>query len=358
MQTYNIAIIGGGPGGIAAAVESVICKIDGVVLCEKGENHSTTIRKFYKDNKRVDKDYKGKKVDLNGNIYFMDGTKESTLDLFDKILATNNIDVRFKTEIESVSKIHSESEGDIFRLHCTSGDELNARFVVISIGKMGVPNKPSYPIPLEIRDKVFFNANSINHNEKVLIVGGGNSAVEYAYFLAEKNDATLNYRRAEFSRINDTNRDMLFKSIDSGKLKTKLGIDIVSLEAVDRKPKVHFTDGSSEIFDKIVYAIGGVAPIDFLKKCNLELDDAGVPIVSQSCESSVKNIFVAGDLLFKSGGSIASALNNGFDIVEEISRRIQVDSANMAQNLAQNLGENSQNLAQNLQNPHDSQNLA
>ena len=321
MKIHNIAIIGGGPGGIAAAVESVICKIDDVILCEKGENHSTTIRKFYKDNKRVDKDYKGKKVDLNGNIYFMDGTKESTLDLFDKILATNHIDIRFKTEIESVS-----SENGIFTLHCTSGDELKARFVVISIGKMGVPNKPSYPIQLEIRDKVFFNANAINQNEKVLIVGGGNSAVEYAYFLAEKNDATLNYRRSEFSRINDANREMLFKSIDSGKLKTKLGIDIESLESCDiegtKKPKVNFTDGTSEVYDKIVYAIGGVAPIDFLKKCNLELDDAGVPIISDSCESSVKNIFVAGDLLFKNGGSIASALNNGFDIVNEIRKRL------------------------------------
>lgn len=318
MKIYNIAIIGGGPGGIAAAVESVICKIDDVILCEKGENHSTTIRKFYKDNKRVDKDYRGKKVDLNGNIYFMDGTKESTLDLFDKILATNNIDVRFRSEIESVSK-----DGEIFTLHSNSGDEIKARFVVISIGKMGVPNKPSYAIPLEIKNKVFFNANSINHNEKVLIVGGGNSAVEYAYFLSEKNDATINYRRSEFSRINDTNKELLFKAIDSGKLKAKLGIDITSLEAQDGKPKVNFTDGSSEVYDKIVYAIGGVAPIDFLKKCNLELDSAGVPIVSPSCESSVKNLFVAGDLLFKSGGSIASALNNGFDIVNEIYKRIE-----------------------------------
>lgn len=318
MKIYNIAIIGGGPGGIAAAVESVICKIDDVILCEKGENHSTTIRKFYKDNKRVDKDYRGKKVDLNGNIYFMDGTKESTLDLFDKILATNNIDVRFRSEIESVSK-----DGEIFTLHSNSGDEIKARFVVISIGKMGVPNKPSYAIPLEIKNKVFFNANSINHNEKVLIVGGGNSAVEYAYFLSEKNDATINYRRSEFSRINDTNKELLFKAIDSGKLKAKLGIDITSLEAQDGKPKVNFTDGSSEVYDKIVYAIGGVAPIDFLKKCNLELDSAGVPIVSPSCESSVKNLFVAGDLLFKSGGSIASALNNGFDIVNEICKRIE-----------------------------------
>ena len=318
MKIYNIAIIGGGPGGIAAAVESVICKIDDVILCEKGENHSTTIRKFYKDNKRVDKDYRGKKVDLNGNIYFMDGTKESTLDLFDKILATNNIDVRFRSEIESVSK-----DGEIFTLHSNSGDEIKARFVVISIGKMGVPNKPSYAIPLEIKNKVFFNANSINHNEKVLIVGGGNSAVEYAYFLSEKNDATINYRRSKFIRINDTNKELLFKAIDSGKLKAKLGIDITSLEAQDGKPKVNFTDGSSETYDKIVYAIGGVAPIDFLKKCNLELDSAGVPIVSPSCESSVKNLFVAGDLLFKSGGSIASALNNGFDIVNEICKRIE-----------------------------------
>lgn len=318
MKIYNIAIIGGGPGGIAAAVESVALGIDDVILLEKGENHSTTIRKFYKDNKRVDKDYKGQKVDLNGNIYFVDGTKETTLDLFDKILATNNIDVRFKNEVDNV-----KPEGDIFKIRTTSGDEISARYVVISIGKMGVPNKPSYPIPLEIRNRVFFNANSINQNEKVLIVGGGNSAVEYAYFLAEKNDATLNYRRSEFSRINETNKEMLDKSIESGKLKTKLGIDITSLESENGLPKVNFTDGSSEVFDKIVYAIGGVAPIDFLKKCNLELDSSGVPIVNQSCESSIKNIFVAGDLLFKSGGSIAYALNNGFDIVTEINKRIK-----------------------------------
>ena len=127
-----------------------------------------------------------------------------------------------------------------------------------------------------------------------------------------------------FFKINDTNKDLLNKSIQEGKLKTKLGIDIVGLEVDNNKPKVNFTDGSTEVFDKIIYAIGGVAPIDFLKKCGLELDSAGVPLVSDSCESSVKNIFVAGDLLFKSGGSIASALNNGFNIVTEIHKRIKV----------------------------------
>ena len=88
-EIYDIAIIGGGPGGIGSAVESVILGIKDVILFEKGENHSTTIRKFYKENKRVDKDYKGQKVELNGNIYFCDGTKESTLDLFDEIKGDN-----------------------------------------------------------------------------------------------------------------------------------------------------------------------------------------------------------------------------------------------------------------------------
>lgn len=318
MKIYNIAIIGAGPGGIAAAVESVELGINDVVLLEKGENHSNTIRQFYKDNKRVDKDYKGQKVDLNGNIYFVDGTKESTLDMFDKILANNNIDVRFKNDVDNITK-----DGDNFRVRTTNGSEIVARFVVISIGKMGVPNKPSYPIPQEIKNRVFFNANSIEQGEKVLIVGGGNSAVEYAYLIAEKNNATLNYRRREFARINDTNKDILNKSIESEKLKTRLGIDIESLDSENGLPKVNFTDGSSEVFDKIVYAIGGVAPIDFLKKCNLDLDEYGVPVVNRACESSIKNIFVTGDLLFKSGGSIASALNDGFNVVTEIHKRIK-----------------------------------
>ena len=103
-EIYDIAIIGGGPGGIASAVESVILGINNVVLFEKGENHSTTIRKFYKDNKRVDKDYKGQKVELNGNIYFCDGTKESTLDLFSKIIQENAFEAHFQTEVESIKQ--------------------------------------------------------------------------------------------------------------------------------------------------------------------------------------------------------------------------------------------------------------
>ncbi|PAF50576.1 pyridine nucleotide-disulfide oxidoreductase [Helicobacter sp. 13S00477-4] len=316
-KIYDVAIIGAGPGGIASAVESVIIGIKDTIMFEKGEEHSSTIRKFYKDNKRVDKDYKGQKVELNGNIFFDDGTKESTLELFSEIIQNHNIQTHFKTEIESIKKAQ-----DIFTLTTTDNQIYQARYIVVSIGKMGQPNKPSYKIPITLLKKVAYNINDCKEGEKILVVGGGNSAVEYACYLATITDTTLNYRRNEFNRINDYNAQNLKEIIEQEKLKTKFGIDIEGLEDIEGKIKVLFTDKSSDIFDRVIYAIGGVAPVDFLKKCGIELDANNIPIINEKLESSVKNLFVAGDILFKSGGSIATALNHGHQIIKEIKNRI------------------------------------
>ncbi|WP_026943911.1 NAD(P)-binding domain-containing protein [Helicobacter rodentium] len=316
-EIYDIAIIGGGPGGIASAVESMILGIKDVVLFEKGEGHSTTIRKFYKDKKRVDKDYKGQKVELNGNIYFCDGTKESTLDLFDKIIQENGFEAQFQTEVESIEK-----QGNYFVVHTAKNTTIKAKFIIISIGKMGQPNKPSYPIPTSIKNLVNFNANSCVDGEKILVVGGGNSAVEYACVLSESNPVTLNYRRKEFSRINETNQESLSACFENGKIEPKLGVDIQSLEDKEGKVQVNFTDNTSAIYDRVVYAIGGMAPVDFLRKCGVELDADGVPLIDDKHQSSIQGVYIAGDILYKNGGSIAAALNHGFDIVQEIKRRL------------------------------------
>ena len=108
-KIYDLIVIGAGPGGIGSAVEASIMKIGSILLLEKGENHSQTIRKFYKDGKRVDKDWQGQKVELKGNIQFFDGTKETTIDYFDQLLDREEIDSRFNCEVRKVKK-----EGDIW----------------------------------------------------------------------------------------------------------------------------------------------------------------------------------------------------------------------------------------------------
>ncbi|MDE5591489.1 MAG: NAD(P)-binding domain-containing protein, partial [Helicobacter sp.] len=277
-----------------------------------------TIRKFYKDKKRVDKDYRGQKVELNGNIYFCDGTKESTLDLFDDIIRENYFEVYFQTEVESIQK-----DGEFFVVQTANNNQIKARFIVISIGKMGQPNKPAYPLPSTLKKVINFNANTVQDGERVLVVGGGNSAVEYACVLSQTNSITLNYRRKEFSRINEVNQENLNACLQSQKITPKFGVDIESIEDDEGKPKVYFTDGNHQTFDRIIYAIGGISPVDFLKKAGLELDENGVPIIDANHQSSVNGIYIAGDILFKNGGSIAAALNHGFHIIQSIKARLE-----------------------------------
>lgn len=312
-KVYDLAVIGGGPGGISATVEAKSAGIGSILLIEKGENSSQTIRKFYKEQKRVDKDYKGKVVELEGTVHFSDGTKESTLDLFDKLLDEELIDAHFNSEVEKIKK----NEDGLFQIiTTTSGFE--AKNVVIAIGKMGKPNKPSYKIPPSIKQLVNFNLNKCLSNEKILVVGGGNSAAEYVLHLEKTSNVTLNYRRDKFVRLNDINEKELILADKEEKIRLRLGVDIIGLESEHGKVKVLYEDGFSTIYDRVIYAIGGTTPVDFLKNCGIELDEKDQPIFDENYQTNIKGLYIAGDIAAGSGGSIALALNHSYRIVEHI----------------------------------------
>lgn len=311
MQSYDIVVIGGGPCGIATVVEAKKGGLSRILLLEKGDNHSQTIRKFYKDGKRVDKEYKGMDSDTKGNIEFFDGTKETTLNYFDKLLDEGQFEALFNIEVESVKK-----DGELFNVVTSKGD-FKAKNVVIAIGKMGKPNKPDYKIPPSLMQVVNFNLNSCNNGEKILVVGGGNSAGEYAVELAKFNDVTLCYRKPSFTRLNEINLAAVNASAKEGKLKLRLNTDITELENDGGKVGVSFTDGSKEVFDRLIYAIGGSTPIDFLQKCSINLNDE-TPVLDEHLQTSVKGLFVGGDIASKKGGSIVVALNNAHTIVDYI----------------------------------------
>ena len=317
-KIYDIVIIGGGPGGIGSAIEASAHNIGEILLIEKTENHSNTIRKFYKDNKRVDKDYKGQVTVLQGNVDFYDGTKETTLDYFNNLLDTEKIDSKFNTEVEKV--LRNETSG-LLEIHSSTGI-IRTKNVIVAIGKMGKPNKPSYKIPPSIKPQVNFNLDKCSSNEKILVVGGGNSAAEYAYDLAEQNNnVTLVYRKPEFSRLNTINENLIKKFNGEEKIRLRMATDILSLENEAGKVKVEFDDGYSVLYDRIIYAIGGTTPVDFLKSCGIEVDEDEKPIFDEHHETTAKDVYVAGDIAFKSGGSIAIALNHGYHIVNNILRK-------------------------------------
>ncbi|MEK6659297.1 MAG: NAD(P)-binding domain-containing protein [Campylobacterota bacterium] len=304
---YNLAIIGAGPAGIATAVESYLQGIRDIVLLEKDQNHNSTIRKYYKDNKRVDKDWKGQKVELDGRIYFVDGTKETTLDFFDEILTNHSVELKTHTEVQSIKKRDGYFEVFI------AGGSISAKYVVVTIGRMGKPNKPDYKIPLEIKKRVGYTLDDCGEGEKVLVVGGGDSAIEYAVDLSTKNEVTICYRRESFRRANPTNQNDIANAIAHKELEAMLGVDINSLEDDGGRVRVVFGEREPQIFDRIIYAIGGTTPSAFLANSGIQEQD-GKPVHDENYETNIKGLFVAGDITQESGGSIALGLNHGYAI--------------------------------------------
>lgn len=308
---YELAIIGAGPAGIATAIESYAVGMRDIILLEKDENHNATIRKFYKDNKRVDKDWKGQKIELDGTIYFMDGTKESTLDFFDQLLDHESLELRTHTEVQKIVK---NDEGfEVF----IAGGSIRAKYVVVTIGRMGKPNKPDYKIPLSIKNQIHFTLDGCGSGEKIMVVGGGDSAIEYAVELCDRNEVAICYRRGTFRRANPTNQADIDKAVSNGSIRALLNTEITGLESESGKVKVIFSDDSTELFDRLVYAIGGTTPSGFLQSSGIREED-GKPVHDENYQTNISGLFVAGDITQESGGSIALGLNHGFAIANYI----------------------------------------
>jgi len=310
-KMYQLAIIGAGPAGIAAAVECYLLGMRDIILVEKDENHNATIRKFYKDKKRVDKDWKGQSVELDGNIRFLDGTKESTLDFFDDILEKHSVELKTHTEVQKIVK-----SGDDFEV-MIAGGSVKAKHVVVTIGRMGKPNKPDYKIPAAIKKQVAYTLDGCSEGEKIMVVGGGDSAVEYAVDLCDKNDVTICYRRENFRRANPTNQKDIAEATENGSVRAIMGANILGLEEENGRVKVLLDEGDDECYDRVIYAIGGTTPSAFLTSSGIAIED-GKPVHDENYETNIKELYVAGDITQETGGSIALGLNHGFAIANHI----------------------------------------
>ena len=334
-KVFDIAIIGAGPGGIASIIEAKIAGIEKAIVLEKADNHSDMIRKFYKPGKRVDKDWQGKKFEFIGNVTFEECKKEEYLDQMEQKIQDARVADKFKYN-HHVYGVSKNSDG-IFEIGADHElGIIQAKKVIIAIGRMGKPNKPGYKFPAKIRPRLNFNLDKVQSNEKVLVVGGGDTAGEYAYGLVDMNigcDVTLNYRRAEITRMNPTNKEIVERYFKEGKMKSKLGVDIESVEPFEEdvekgvtppRVKVNYKDGTSDVFDRVVYALGGTSPVDFLKNSKIELNEWGEPLYNEETmeTKNVEGLYTIGDVV-TSQGSIALAFNHAYLAIQDIAKKLK-----------------------------------
>lgn len=254
---YDIIVVGAGPAGISASLRAIEHKLNYLTI-ERDEVGGTVAK------------YPRQKLVMTSPVEFpmygkfkkMQLSKENLLAFWDMVLNRADFNV---TTGEKVEHVETDEKG-IFTV-TTSTNQYRARAVILALGRAGEPRKLG--VKGEDLPKVMYRLIEADHyiNKKILVIGGGDSAVEAAMGLANQkgNQVTLSYRSERFSRIKERNAKRIEEYMKSGKVKV-----IFNSNPVEFKPEsviLEIAGTQQEMPNDFVWIFaGGTPPNAFLKK--------------------------------------------------------------------------------------------
>jgi len=265
----ELVIVGAGPAGLACALQARLSGLEFVVV--EQEEIGGTVAK-YPRRKLV----MTQSVELPGfgrldrELY----TKEELIELWGEVARAMELPIRTGLEFEQVTR---GSDG-IFVVK-TSRGEFRARHVCLALGRRGTPNRLG--VRGEELSKVAYSLlDAQSYRERrILVVGGGDSAIEAALGLAEQqgNRVTLSYRREGFFRIKARNEAHLVQAQADGRLEVLLGSEVESIEADHVNLRVGSSAGARSIRlanDEVFVLAGGKPPHALLERSGVSFDPA------------------------------------------------------------------------------------
>ncbi len=265
---YDVIVVGSGPGGLSAGLEAKRRGLRYVVL-ERGEI-ADTIRKYPRGKFLLAEPVS---VPLYGNIWVSDATKETLLKVWEDIIEKTGVAVQTRQRVVNVVR-----EGRFLRVE-TPDAAFRGRRVVLAMGRRGNPRRLG--VPGEDLGKVIYDVVDMESfaGMKMLVVGGGDSAVESVLGLIQQKgtSVTLSYRGGEFKRVKERNRVKLEKAIQSGAVRTLLNSEV--LEIREREVVLVHDRGEETIpNDVVVVRIGGDPPFKFLEEIGIRIVKKDVPL--------------------------------------------------------------------------------
>jgi thioredoxin reductase (NADPH) len=321
---HDLIIIGAGPGGIALAAEAFASGIDPsqILILEKGPTHNSAIRQLYPEKKLTTANYKGFAARCEGLLCVRDMTKPETLQFFDKIISDYHVNIEFNAEVYGMRRVEG-NDGARFRVESSQG-VYESKVLACAIGIFGRPNKPKeYRLPPTLRERLLFDMTSQQiQNEAVLVVGGGDTAAEYVQYLRPQgNRVTLSYRKADFTRLNQQNHDALLGMEQRGEVEILRSSNIKEIADEAGRPRIIFKEPTTRLFDRVIFALGGTTPTNFLHTLGIAFNADG-PVFDETGATNVAGLYLIGDLVVgKKGGSIITAFNSAVRAMKSICLR-------------------------------------
>jgi thioredoxin reductase (NADPH) len=258
----DVAIIGAGPAGIAATLAAKQHGLSYLTL--EQDSLGGTVAHYPR----------GKIVmtapvtlPIVGKMNFREVSKEALLAFWQDIISRSGIDIGFNRRVESIRKT-----GEAFEI-TAAGTTLRAASVLLAIGRRGTPRKLGVPGEEQARVVYRMIDPAQYRNKKVLVVGGGDSAIEAATEIAEQpgSSVSLSYRGDAVSRAKPKNRIRLEKLVGAGRIRLLLSSSVTSIGATDVKLECR---GESIVLpnDAVIVCAGGILPTPFLKATGIEVE--------------------------------------------------------------------------------------
>jgi dihydropyrimidine dehydrogenase (NAD+) subunit PreT len=257
----GVVVVGAGPAGIATAL-GLAARGVGFRLLEQGTMGGSIAhypRKKVAMTEVID-------LPLVGKFGKKLITKEELLASWERILSKTGITVEPGVRVTGI-----EGEDGHFVVKTDRGP-VPAQKVVLAIGRRGTPRKLG--VPGEELEKVFYGLRDPDQlgGNRVLVVGGGDAALEAAIQLADESSAevTLSYRGAELARCREANRKRFDALVQAGRIRALLASQVTAIRPREVVLDVGGLPATIEN-DVVVVNVGGELPLEFLDRAGVSL---------------------------------------------------------------------------------------
>ena len=258
----DVVIVGAGPAGFAASLAAIQHRLRFVTI--EQESFGGTVAHYPR----------GKLVmtapatlPLIGKVNFREVSKEKLLEFWRDAAQRTNLKIQYRECVLSV--VRNARQFEVVTTH----RKYRTRTVLLAIGRRGTPRKLN--VPGEDHPKVVYRLIDPEQyrGRHVLVVGGGDSALEAAASIAEQQDTvvTLSYRGANFGRAKLKNRKRVDAVFQSGQLSLILGSAVKSIH--DHSVEIEHL-GRRKVLknDSLIVCAGGVLPSQFLKDIGVDME--------------------------------------------------------------------------------------
>jgi thioredoxin reductase (NADPH) len=261
-EVLDLIVIGCGPAGLSASLTALKHRLRFRAIDQSDIGGSVLHYPRHKIVMTAPVD-----LPLYGKVRLKETSKEALLDLWTNVINKTGLEVHTREKMADMAP-----ENGHFKITTTRG-EFRSRNVVLAIGRRGTPRKLG--VPGEDLPKVAYRLlePEQHRDQDLLVVGGGDSAVEAAVALADQpgNRVSLSYRGEAFSRIKPENHRRLAEKVDRQAVRLLLKSNVKEISASEAA----MTEGDSlrRVANDYVYIFaGGEAPNAFLQKIGVRIE--------------------------------------------------------------------------------------